>query len=66
MTFIIKTYTNKELADKYGITYAAWLDWIKPIKDRLGKAIRGKWSPNQVEMMIEHFGLPSKEVKDAD
>ncbi len=66
MTFILKTYTNKELAAMYDIPYNAWLVWIKPLKEKLGRNIRGKWNPNQVEIMIKHFGLPSKEIREND
>lgn len=62
----IKAYSNKELAEMYGITYNAWLEWIKPIKDSLGKNVRGLWNPKQVEQIVNHLGLPTKEIKELD
>ena len=60
----IKAYTNKELANLYGINYRAWLNWIKPLRANLGLNVNGFWNPDQVEKIVSHLGLPSKTIFD--
>lgn len=60
----IEALSNKELANLYGMSYSAMLDWLKPLKEKLGPKIRGRWTPKQVQQIIEHLGVPGKEVND--
>lgn len=54
----IKPMSNKELQALYNITEDVWFSWIKPLREKLGKQLGKVWNPNQVKIMIDHFGPP--------
>lgn len=63
--FDIKPYNIKELANIYGMHPRTFSTWIKPIKSKLGEKKGRYFDVKQVEMILDHLGIPGKTKKDA-
>lgn len=55
----IQPYNSKELARLYNTPYKTFLLWLNPIRDILGPQIGRLWNIKQVNIMVEHLGLPN-------
>lgn len=42
----------------YDLSLHQWKKWIALIKDKIGEPCAGKYSPEQVRRMFEHWGEP--------
>lgn len=62
--FDIKPYNIKELANIYGMNPRTFSTWIKPIKIKLGEKKGRYFDVKQVEMILDHLGIPGKTKKD--
>jgi hypothetical protein len=59
MSLEIKTYSGKELREKYNISWEVFRDWLAPIAADLKLRPRQRiFSPEQVSIIIKHYGNP--------
>ncbi len=56
--FVIKTYTQKELAGFYGVTAKTFRKWLKRAKVDLGIRLGNYYSPQQVRTIVSRIGYP--------
>jgi hypothetical protein len=57
----IKSYTIKELAVLYNVSYKVFCAWLKPIRTKIGE-LKGKtFTPKQVKIIFEHLERPESE-----
>lgn len=55
----VKTYSKGQLCMLYdNCSYEALRNWLKPIREKLGKYENGKYSIKQVLMIFELLGWP--------
>jgi hypothetical protein len=57
---VIKPYTTKDLAPLYNMSTRTFLRNIEGIKEKLGSRKGHFYSIKQVEIIIEHMGIPYK------
>ena len=51
-------YSFSDIAKLYGIGPSTLKLWIEPFIDELGEKEAGYYSQKQLDIMIEHLGLP--------
>lgn len=56
--FVIKTYTQKELAGFYGVTPKTFRRWLKRALVDIGTRLGNYYSPQQVRIIVERLGYP--------
>lgn len=61
-TFVIKTYTRKELQFMYGIPEKTFRRWLAPFREEWGVKRFKYFSPEQVRKIIETYGYPKKSL----
>jgi hypothetical protein len=63
--FVLRPYSKKELRTIMGISKHVLNTWLKVIQDELGPPIAGLYSPKQIQIIIDHYGVPGQVLKDA-
>ena len=63
--FELRPYSKKELITLMGVSYYILTKWLKRIELQLGKPIAGLYSPKQVQLIIETYGIPGQIVNEA-
>ena len=56
--FVIKTYTQKELAALYDVTPKTFRRWLKRAKVDIGIRLGNFYLPRQVRLIVEKIGFP--------
>jgi hypothetical protein len=54
------SYTPKEMRVFYDLTEYQWKKWIELIEEKIGTPVAGKYNPDQVKKMIDHWGEPDQ------
>jgi transposase len=55
----IKTYTHKELANLYGVSWPTLQIWLKRFEQNIGPKYGHFYTTKQVEIIFKHLGPPS-------
>jgi len=55
--FTIKAYSIKEMYIFYNVTYKTFIAWLKRV-DNLGNYTGKKYTPAQVQKIVDHLGYP--------
>lgn len=63
--FELKAYSKKELRNIMDVSEYILNKWLKLIEPQLGKPVAGLYSPKQVALIIETYGLPGQIVNQA-
>jgi hypothetical protein len=63
--FVLRPYSKKELRTLMGISKHVLNTWLKVIEHELGLPIAGLYSVKQIQIIIEHYGVPGQVVNDA-
>lgn len=63
--FSLRAYSKKELRYLMEVSDYILTKWLKLIEPQLGKPIGGLYSPKQVQLIIETYGLPGQVVNQA-
>ena len=63
LELVVKPYTTKDLAPLYNMSTRTFLRNIEGIKDKLGARKGHFYSIKQVEIIIEHMGIPISLLK---
>lgn len=61
---VIKSYTHKELAGLYGVSWLTFQNWLKPFKNEIGYKTGHFYNTRQVEIIFDKLGFPSINTKD--
>jgi hypothetical protein len=56
----IKPYTPSEIAALYGVSWRVMNGWLKYHKDAIGDRIGLYYNVNQVKIILEKLGFPSR------
>lgn len=59
-TFILKTYTRKELREIYGVPPKTFQRWLEPFNEALGMKNKRYLTIEQVRKIVEQFGIPGE------
>jgi len=52
------SYTHGELAEMYNVSPRILHRWIEPILDKVGKRVGHYYNRRQVEVIMDHCGVP--------
>lgn len=63
--FELKAYNKKELIDLMGVSYYIFTKWLKKLQPELGEPVAGVYSPRQVKMIVDAYGVPGQIVNQA-
>lgn len=63
--FVLKAYSKKELRGIMEVSEYILNKWLKLIEPQLGKPVAGLYSPKQVSLIIDTYGLPGQIVNQA-
>jgi hypothetical protein len=63
--FVLRPYSKKELRTLMGISKHVLNTWLKAIEGELGLPIAGLYSVKQVQIIVEHFGVPGQTLSEA-
>ena len=63
--FVLRPYSKKELRTIMGISKHVLNTWLKVIESELGVPIAGLYSVKQVQIIIEHYGVPGQVLNEA-
>lgn len=55
-----KSVSKVELAQAYGVTLHTFCRWLKPIENVVGNYIARRYTPKQVQKIVELLGEPTK------
>jgi|JI8StandDraft_2_1071088.scaffolds.fasta_scaffold252158_1 transposase len=61
---VIKSYTHKELAALYGVSWLTFQKWLKPFEEAIGIKNGHFYNTRQVEIIFEKLGFPSIDVSE--
>lgn len=56
-TFTVKAYSKKELMAMYNVSYITLRKWLEKVVN-LGDYDGKKYTPAQVQKIVEHIGTP--------
>ncbi|MBL7918928.1 MAG: hypothetical protein JNJ40_01360 [Bacteroidia bacterium] len=59
-TFILKTYTRKELREIYGVPPKTFQRWLDPFNEAWGMKNKRYLTIEQVRKIVEQFGIPGE------
>lgn len=59
-TFILKTYTRKELREIYGVPPKTFQRWLEPFNEAWGIKNKRYLTIEQVRKIVEQFGIPGE------
>ncbi len=59
-TFILKTYTRKELREIYGVPPKTFQRWLEPFNEAWGMKNKRYLTIEQVRKIVEQFGIPGE------
>lgn len=59
-TFILKTYTRKELREIYGVPPKTFQRWLEPYNEAWGMKNKRYLTIEQVRKIVEQFGIPGE------
>lgn len=59
-TFILKTYTRKELREIYGVPSKTFQRWLEPFNEAWGMKNKRYLTIEQVRKIVEQFGIPGE------
>ncbi len=59
-TFILKTYTRKELREIYGVPPKTFQRWLEPFNETWGMKNKRYLTIEQVRKIVEQFGIPGE------
>jgi hypothetical protein len=54
----LKAYSKKEVANLYEISGKTLQTWLTPLENELGPRVGRFYTPKQVKIMFEEFGIP--------
>ena len=57
---VLKPYSIKELADKYGVTPKTFRKWLAPFKEEIGPRIGWFYSVRQIKIIFKRLSYPSE------
>ena len=57
---LLKAYSISELADLYGRSIKSMKTWLGHIEKELGLRMGHFYTPKQVKIIFEEFGIPGK------
>jgi transposase-like protein len=60
--FIIRSYTHKQLASAYDVSWLTFQRWVKKHKDTIGEKNGHFYLSRQVHTIVQIFGLPKYTV----
>jgi len=63
--FVLRPYSKKELRTLMGISKHVLNTWLKVIEEELGLPIAGLYSVKQIQVIINHYGVPGQIVNEA-
>jgi hypothetical protein len=61
--FELRPYNKKELMELLQVTEHVMNSWLKALQPELGKQVARMFSPRQVKMIIEAYGIPGQVVE---
>lgn len=61
--FEIKAYYRKELQEMYGVPFRTFYKWLKPFAVEWKLKHAKIFSPEQVEKIVKHYGIPTNTLK---
>ena len=61
-TFLLKTYTRKEMQHIYGVPAKTFQRWLQPFNEKWGMKSRRYLTIEQVRKIVEEFGIPGELV----
>lgn len=59
-TFLLKTYTRKELREIYGVPPKTFQRWLEPFNELWGMKNKRYLTITQVQKIVEKFGIPGE------
>lgn len=59
-TFILKTYTRKELREIYGVPPKTFQRWLEPFNEAWAMKNKRYLTIEQVRKIVEQFGIPGE------
>ncbi len=59
-TFVLKTYTRKELREIYGVPPKTFQRWLEPFNEAWGMKNKRYLTVEQVRKVVEEFGIPGE------
>jgi hypothetical protein len=59
----IKPFCKKELRQLYGVSKHVFNTWLNSISSDLGEMIGGLYNIRQVELILDRFGIPGRELE---
>ncbi len=59
-TFILKTYTRKELREIYSVPPKTFQRWLEPFNEAWGMKNKRYLTIEQVRKIVEQFGIPGE------
>jgi len=59
-TFILKTYTRKELREIYCVPPKTFQRWLEPFNEAWGMKNKRYLTIEQVRKIVEQFGIPGE------
>lgn len=59
-TFILKTYTRKELREICGVPPKTFQRWLEPFNEAWGMKNKRYLTIEQVRKIVEQFGIPGE------
>lgn len=59
-TFILKTYTRKELREIYDVPPKTFQRWLEPFNEAWGMKNKRYLTIEQVRKIVEQFGIPGE------
>ena len=60
--FELRAYNKKELMQLLEVSEHVMNTWLKALQPELGKQLARQFSPRQVKMIIEAYGVPGQVV----
>ena len=64
VSFPLKAYTVKQLAELYGVSSKTFRRWLVPFNKKIGTKQGYFYSISQVRRIVEHLGVPGNVIVD--